>query len=117
MASTYRGSHTSRQKPSVRMRHPRNKECEEARMFCGKCGKPTDPADSFCRNCGVSAGHATNAVQANPAPSAAPVKTKATDQMKLGAVIFVVCLFGACPAAFSSDNDSIRALLVGGTVV
>ena len=52
-----------------------------------------------------------------PAPSAAPVKTKATDQMKLGAVMFVVCLFGACPAAFVSDNDLIRALLVGGMIV
>ncbi len=86
-------------------------------MFCGKCGKPIDPADSFCRNCGASAGHGTNPVQANSAPSAAPVKTKATERMKLGAVMFVVCLFGGCPAAFVSDNDSIRALLVGGMIV
>lgn len=86
-------------------------------MFCVKCGKPMNSADCFCRNCGVSAGHATNPVHASPAPSTAPIKTKATDQMKLGAVMFVVCLFGACPAAFVSDNDSIRALLVGGMIV
>lgn len=87
-------------------------------MFCGKCGKLIDPADTFCRNCGDPAkGHTTNHVPATPWPSAVPIKTKSTDQVKVGAVMFVVCLFGACPAGFISDNGSITALLVGAMIV
>lgn len=65
----------------------------EAAMFCGKCGKPIDRADSFCRNCGTSAGYGASHVQTIPTPSTAPVRTKSTAQMKLGAVIFVCSLF------------------------
>ena len=86
-------------------------------MFCGKCGKPIDRADNFCRNCGTSAGFGSSPEQAYSAPAAAPVRTKSTDQMKLGAVIFVVSVLGACPAALISGSDSIRALLVVGALV
>jgi DNA polymerase-3 subunit epsilon len=95
----------------------RKGKCVEDAMFCGKCGKPIDPADSFCRNCGASAGNALSPMQANPAPSTTPVKTKSTAQMKLGAVVFVVCLFGACPAAFIGENGSFKSLLVIGMIV
>ena len=88
----------------------------EAAMFCGKCGKPIDRADSFCRNCGTSAAYGASPLQVNPAPSAAPVTTKSTDQMKLGAVIFVVSMFGACPAAFVSGSNWVWALVLVGMI-
>jgi hypothetical protein len=89
----------------------------EASMFCGKCGKPIEPSDSFCRNCGTSAGYGASPVQANATRPQSRVTSKSTDLAKLGAVMFVACLFGACPAAFVSDNDLVRALLVGGMIV
>jgi zinc-ribbon domain len=87
-------------------------------VFCGKCGKPIDPADSFCRNCGASAGEAASPVQANPAFSEIPVKVKSTAQAKLGAVIFALSLFGACPAAaLAHYTDWIGAFLLVSMVV
>jgi hypothetical protein len=83
-------------------------------MFCGKCGKPTDPADNFCRNCGTSAGYGASPVQANPTRSPSPVTSKSTDLAKLGAVIFVVSLFGACPAVFISGGNWVWALVLVG---
>jgi DNA polymerase-3 subunit epsilon len=88
----------------------------EGAMFCGKCGKPVDPADNFCRNCGTSAGYGAAPIQARPAQPPGRVTSKSTDLAKLGAVIFVVSLFGACPAVFVSGGEWIWALVLAGMV-
>ncbi len=89
----------------------------EAAMFCGKCGKPIDRADNFCRSCGTSAGYGASPAQANPTRSPSSVTSRSTDLAKLGAVIFVVSLFGACPAAIISGASWVWALVLAGMVV
>ena len=88
----------------------------EAAMFCGKCGKPIGRADNFCRNCGTSAGYGASPAQANPTRSPSSVTPKSTDLAKLGAVIFVVSLFGACPAAVISGANWVWALVLVGMI-
>ncbi len=90
-----------------------NEKRGEAPMFCGKCGKPIEPSDSFCRSCGTSAAYGASPLQVNPAPSAAPLRTKSTHQMKLGAVIFACSLFGGCPGIFIGGDSPAGPVLVG----
>jgi len=85
-------------------------------MFCGKCGKPVDQADNFCRNCGTPADYGAGPAHAGPAQFPGRVTSKSTDLAKLGAVIFVLSLFGACPAVFVSGGEWIWALVLGGVV-
>ena len=93
----------------------KEKSVEDA-MFCGKCGEPIDRADNFCRNCGTPADYGASPTHAGPARSPGRVTSKSTDLAKLGAVIFVVSLFGACPAVFVSGGEWIWALVLGGVV-
>jgi len=99
-------------------------------MYCTHCGKQVGEEDAFCKYCGASQqlgitqwvraaqvnATATPTAGASAAPST-PVRIKSTHQMKLGAVLFVACLFGACPAGFLSGDDSTRALLVVGAIL
>ena len=82
-------------------------------MFCGKCGKAIDRADNFCRNCGTPADYGASPMQTGPTPSSAPVRTKSTAQMKLGAVIFVCSLFAGCPGIFIGGDNLAGPVLVG----
>jgi DNA polymerase-3 subunit epsilon len=94
----------------------RKQQSVEAARFCGKCGKPIDQADKFCRDCGTSTDYGVYPVRVNPARYVARVRTKTTGQMKLGAVIFAVSMFGGCPAVFVSGGNWIWALVLVGLV-
>lgn len=94
----------------------RKEKCVDAAKFCGKCGKPIDRADDFCRNCGTSAGYGASPEHGNPAKSWGAVKSRSRSLAKLGGVVFVVSLFGACPAVFTSGGEWIWAFVLVGMI-
>ena len=72
-----------------------------------------DEGDSYCRNCGVATGRPGTPVPVSPSPLPSVVRARSTDTAKLGALIFVLCMFGACPAAFSDSKVVVVLLLLG----
>ncbi|MHB8654757.1 MAG: zinc-ribbon domain-containing protein [Terriglobia bacterium] len=84
-------------------------------MFCGKCGKPIDETDAFCRGCGTSAKPRAPAATPGPQPAvASPVQhvivqnpSAGKNEMVYGALLLVFGIFGSmfsCVAQFSSPG-------------
>ena len=78
-------------------------------MFCGKCGKPIDPADSFCRHCGRAA--------EPKAPAAPIVGVKISTKQKGGQLGFLTAVLRGWRASGSVGYVALGAVLLLGWII